>query len=91
MTHRTDTERLTDKRDELLARIEALELQRANLVRKHVQAGQNGSVMGQDGLGEYIDAIGDKLGPLRDRLEEIEEELGWDDWREERRNSPIVL
>ena len=91
MTHRTDPERLTDKRDELLARIEALELQRANLVRKHDQAGQNGSVMGQDGLGEYIDAIGDKLGSLRDRLEEIEEELGWDDWREERRNSPIVL
>ena len=80
---RTDTERLTDERDDLLARIETLEekIARAGMARRN------------RGLPPTYqeNAMVDEIEASRLRLKEIEEELGWDDWREERRNSPIVL
>ena len=78
MGQRTDTERLTDERDDLLARIKALEAQigRPAFVRRSAYQRR---------------AVRMEISASRLRLDEIEQELGWDDWREERRNSPIVL
>jgi hypothetical protein len=69
----TETEALCDERDELTDRIGQLNAQRDRL----------------DCGAEEWDAIGDELGPLLRRLDEIEETLGWDEWRQERRNTPI--
>ena len=45
----------------------------------------------QDQVRQRVDDIGDELGPLERALDEIEEDLGWEEAREERRNAPIVL
>ena len=44
-----------------------------------------------DALGAEHDRLGDELGPLMDRMEEIEEEIAWIERGEDRRDNPMVL
>lgn len=77
---------LYDERDELVARIEALRDRQYYLFLILPSATSHDQI---DRVSEAFDAIGDELGKLQQRLDEIEEELGWEEYREERRNAPI--
>lgn len=54
-------------------------------------AAQAGDDDGWDRAAAAHDAASDAIGDLKARLWELEERAGWDEWRDERRNVPIVL
>jgi hypothetical protein len=67
---RYDTETLRAEAGEIEARIAALKQRQMELTRESRAASQE-----SEELLEAADAIGDELGPLRDRLDEIEEDF----------------
>lgn len=52
---------------------------------------RRGGEMSEWALYDERDEIEAEIARLKRRLDEIEEELGWAEAREERRNAPIVL
>ena len=79
---------LHDQADRLRGRIYELQSMLA-----HYEAQLCWAVSGaQTDILEYaIQAVRDDLATAEGELEDIEEDLAWADWREERRDAPIVL
>jgi hypothetical protein len=76
------------ERGEIEDKIAALEQNHADL---SFALGHADNDAAADTLGLALDAVSDELGPLRDRLDELEDILGWDSAREDRRDRPITL
>ena len=82
---------LRDLYDEVAAQVLDREQQQEALIEAITDAELILCFEDADQLREAHDRLGDELGPLLDRLEEIEEELAWIERGEERGLSPIVL
>jgi prefoldin subunit 5 len=83
---RYDTEALRAEAGEIEAQIEALE-QKRNKLEALIEMGADDYAPAamREGWNECFDAIGDELGPLRSRLDEIEEDLSFAEAAEDNR------
>jgi predicted nucleic acid-binding Zn-ribbon protein len=86
-----DLDDLYDLQGELARQTESLEARQELLTALRDAAELELRTQEFDALGEAIDAVSDELGPLQDRLEEVDDEISWRSERESRRYSPMVL
>ena len=68
---------MRDLASETEAEIAALEAQAEALMERKTVADLELRFEESDDLGSQVDAISDKLGPLLDRLETLEDEIAW--------------
>jgi chromosome segregation ATPase len=86
-----DLDDLYDLQGELARQADSLEARRDLLVEQRIEAELELRQEEAGAIGAAIDAVGDELGPLQDRLEEIDDEISWRSERESRAYSPMVL
>ncbi len=82
---------LRDLYDEVAAHVLEREQQQEALIEAITDAELSLCFENAEELRQAHDRLGDELGPLRGRLDEIEEELAWALRGEERRDNPITL
>ncbi len=82
---------LRDLHDEVAAQVLARQQQQEALLEAMTDAELIVCFENAEELREAHDRLGDELGPLLNRLEEIEEEIAWHDRGEDARERPLTL